>query len=278
MDLNGICADERSVPAIVSAYKAKLEPGRYDFLTGDEYQIYLNVNPTSESIYEDADGKFFKVYPAAGELLILPPHTHHIDIIRENEFENDGFIIFMKFPDFVLTDRLEVMKPTAKFCRMLEQFCMDWENQLPGYRLRCGAMLLGLFEELRFQSESKYRDSAKYRLIEPAIKYIHENYRAGNITIEHLAKLCGVTGQHFHRTFRSCTGTTPGKYIEDLRMKAARELLVSGRYTVASVAIECGYDSASNFARSFRAYFGMPPRDVIPVNGVRRVEFRDIDT
>ena len=278
MDLNGICADERSVPAIVSAYKAKLEPGRYDFLTGDEYQIYLNVNPTSESIYEDADGKFFKVYPAAGELLILPPHTHHIDIIRENEFENDGFIIFMKFPDFVLTDRLEVMKPTAKFCGMLEQFGMDWEKQLPGYRLRCGAMLLGLFEELRIQSESKYLDSAKYRLIEPAIKYIHENSRAGNITIEHLAKLCGVTGQHFHRTFRSCTGTTPGKYVEALRMKAARELLVSGRYTVAAVAIECGYDSASNFARSFRAYFGMPPRDVIPVNGVRRVEFRDGDT
>ena len=278
MNLDSINTDERSVPTISSAYAAKLEPGRYDFLTGKEYQIYLNWKPTCDSLYEGADGKFFKVHAVSGDLLILPPFTHHIDIIDNNDFEYDGYIIFLTFPNFVLTDRLEIIKSSAKFRALIDQFGAEWEKQLPGYRIRCWALLMNLFEELRVQSESKYRNSAKYRLIEPAIKFIHENYRAGDITIEHLANLCGVTGQHFHRTFRSCTGTTPGKYVEALRMKAARELLVSGRYTVAAVAIECGYDSASNFARSFRAYFGMPPRDVIPVNGVRRVEFRDGDT
>lgn len=105
-------------------------------------------------------------------------------------------------------------------------------------------------------------------MIKPAIKFIHENYHAGGITIEKHTSLCGVTGQHFHRTFLSCTGTTPWKYIEALRMKAARELLVSGRYTV-TAANECGYDSASNFARNFRTYFGMPPSEVMPSGGVR---------
>lgn len=269
MNLDSINTDERSVPTISSAYAAKLEPGRYDFLTGKEYQIYLNWKPTCDSLYEGADGKFFKVHAVSGDLLILPPFTHHIDIIDNNDFEYDGYIIFLTFPNFVLTDRLEIIKSSAKFRALIDQFGAEWEKQLPGYRIRCWALLMNLFEELRVQSESKYRNSAKYRLIEPAIKFIHENYRAGGITIEKLASLCGVTGQHFHRTFLSCTGTTPGKYIEALRMKAVRELLVSGRYTVAAAANECGYDSASNFARSFRAYFGMPPSEVMPSGGIR---------
>lgn len=269
MNIDSINTDERRVPTISSAYAAKLEPGRYDFLTGKEYQIYLNWKATCASLYEGADGKFFKVHAVSGDLLVLPPFTHHIDIIDDNDFEYDGYIIFLTFPDFVLTDRLEIIKSTARFRALIDQFRTEWEKQLPGYRIRCGALLMNLFEELRVQSESKYRNSAKYRLIEPAIKFIHENYRAGGITIEKLASLCGVTGQHFHRTFLSCTGTTPGKYIEALRMKAVRELLVSGRYTVAAAANECGYDSASNFARSFRAYFGMPPSEVMPSGGIR---------
>lgn len=269
MNLEGINANEQSVPTVISARRSKLEPGKYDFLTGKEYQVYLNWNPTGESLYEDTDGKYFRISSTRGELLILPPFTHHFDIISVNDFDYDGYLLLLTFPDFVLTDHLEIIKPSSKFCTIIERFCDEWEKQLPGYRIRCGALLMNLFEELRVQSESKYRNSAKYRLIEPAIKFIHENYRAGGITIEKLASLCGVTGQHFHRTFLSCTGTTPGKYIEALRMKAVRELLVSGRYTVAAAANECGYDSASNFARSFRAYFGMPPSEVMPSGGIR---------
>lgn len=269
MNLDSINADERSVPTISSASATKLSPGRYDHRPTKEYQIYLNWHPTGESMYENPEGKYFKVCAASGDLLILPPFTHHIDIIDDNDFDYDGYLIYLTFPDFVLTDRLEIIKSTARFRALIDQFRAEWEKQLPGYRIRCGALLMNLFEELRVQSESKYRNSAKYRLIEPAIKFIHENYRAGGITIEKLASLCGVTGQHFHRTFLSCTGTTPGKYIEALRMKAVRELLVSGRYTVAAAANECGYDSASNFARSFRAYFGMPPSEVMPSGGIR---------
>ncbi len=269
MNLDSINTDERSVPTIISASATKLSPGRYDHRPTKEYQIYLNWHPTGESMYENTEGKYFKVCAASGDLLILPPYIHHIDTITDNDFDYDGYLIYLTFPDFVLTDRLEIIKSSAKLRALIDQFGAEWEKQLPGYRIRCGALLMNLFEELRVQSESKYRNSAKYRLIEPAIKFIHEKYRAGGITIEKLASLCGVTGQHFHRTFLSCTGTTPGKYIEALRMKAVRELLVSGRYTVAAAANECGYDSASNFARSFRAYFGMPPSEVMPSGGIR---------
>ena len=100
MNLEGINTNEQSVPTVISARRSKLEPGKYDFLTGKEYQVYLNWNPTGESLYEDTDGKYFRISSTRGELLILPPFTHHFDIISENDFDYDGYLLLSYISGF----------------------------------------------------------------------------------------------------------------------------------------------------------------------------------
>ncbi|MAZ19263.1 MAG: AraC family transcriptional regulator [Ahrensia sp.] len=101
--------------------------------------------------------------------------------------------------------------------------------------------------------------------IATAIMHIKRDFRQ-NLSVPHLARLAGMSQSSFHGHFRQVTGTTPLQYQKDLRMIAARDLLRSGRHSVASASFEVGYESPTHFSRDYRRKFGTAPsREGAPV-------------
>ena len=49
------------------------------------------------------------------------------------------------------------------------------------------------------------------------------------------------------------------QYLTNWRMQLASRLLLEGRSTVATVAVDVGYDSEAAFARAFKRVVGSPP-------------------
>jgi transcriptional regulator GlxA family with amidase domain len=80
-----------------------------------------------------------------------------------------------------------------------------------------------------------------------------------NLSIQELAQLAGMSQSSFHGHFRQVTGTTPLQYQKDLRMIAARDLLRTGRHSVASASFEVGYESPTHFSRDYQRKFGIAP-------------------
>ncbi|MGH3167513.1 MAG: helix-turn-helix transcriptional regulator [Trebonia sp.] len=74
-----------------------------------------------------------------------------------------------------------------------------------------------------------------------------------------LAGQAGLSPSAFHRTFHAVTGTSPLQFQKQLRLQAARQLLVSGTGSVSQVASDVGYESATQFNREYRRLFGRPP-------------------
>jgi transcriptional regulator GlxA family with amidase domain len=64
---------------------------------------------------------------------------------------------------------------------------------------------------------------------------------------------------HFTRAFRSVFGTTPGEFVENLRLNEARRRLSSRRNTVRSVAASVGFRDPSAFRRAYARRFGPAP-------------------
>lgn len=64
---------------------------------------------------------------------------------------------------------------------------------------------------------------------------------------------------HFLRMFRQSTGTTPHRYVIDVRMRRAAEMLQRTDRPVSHVAAACGYQSPGHFAAAFRRHFGTTP-------------------
>jgi transcriptional regulator GlxA family with amidase domain len=74
---------------------------------------------------------------------------------------------------------------------------------------------------------------------------------AGEHSVETMARRAHMSTRHFARAFRAETGLTPGRYVERVRVEAARRRLEDTAEPVASVAMACGFGTAETMRRAF---------------------------
>jgi AraC-like DNA-binding protein len=96
------------------------------------------------------------------------------------------------------------------------------------------------------------------RYVGRALALLHER-PAAPWTIEDLSSQVGLSRSALHERFVTLIGQPPVHYLTNWRMQLASRLLLEGHATVATVAIDVGYDSEAAFARAFKRLVGMPP-------------------
>jgi transcriptional regulator GlxA family with amidase domain len=84
---------------------------------------------------------------------------------------------------------------------------------------------------------------------------------AADLTVEALAARAHLSPRHFARRFRAEVGLTPARYVERLRLEAARRRLEEGEEPVASVAARCGFGTAETMRRAFLRALGVAPAE-----------------
>jgi AraC-like DNA-binding protein len=95
-----------------------------------------------------------------------------------------------------------------------------------------------------------------------AIAWLRANYRKP-LRVEELAEVARMGMSTLHHHFRALTAMSPLQYQKQLRLVAARERMLVEGLDAASAAFEVGYESASQFNREYKRFFGQPPmRDV----------------
>lgn len=82
-----------------------------------------------------------------------------------------------------------------------------------------------------------------------------------NLSVGRLAELAAMSRRHFSRVFRERTGTTPGRWVERIRVDAARALLERTDETMPRVATEAGFGSEHTMRQAFQRVVGMSPSD-----------------
>ena len=95
-----------------------------------------------------------------------------------------------------------------------------------------------------------------------AIAWIKANY-AKPLRVEDLAETASMGVSTLHHHFRALTAMSPLQYQKQLRLQAARGLMLLDGLDAASAAFEVGYESTSQFNREYGRFFGQPPmRDI----------------
>lgn len=90
------------------------------------------------------------------------------------------------------------------------------------------------------------------------LRYIETNLHRP-LTLEEMAEHIHMTPTYLCRIFKRETGLSPRRYVQKLRLEKAMERLACTDETVYAIAEQLGFESASYFARVFRAEQGMPP-------------------
>ena len=95
--------------------------------------------------------------------------------------------------------------------------------------------------------------------INRAIDFILHNLHRSH-TLDDIARAAHVSPFHFHRVFRSIVGETPAQFSRRLRLERAISILSHDpNRTLTSVALDCGFASSSDFSRTFKQRYGVPP-------------------
>ena len=95
------------------------------------------------------------------------------------------------------------------------------------------------------------------------------------LNLEQVAKVACFSPYHFHRIFKSLVGETLNAFIKRVRLEKAVHVLSYRDRSLTEVALACGFSSSSDFSRSFRAHYGVPPSafDVDVYRASRRENF-----
>lgn len=94
--------------------------------------------------------------------------------------------------------------------------------------------------------------------ISRALQRIHADYaRMPDITT--LAREAGMSASTFHAHFKAVTTSAPLQYVKNVRLHKARMLMVNEGASAGEAALRVGYESASQFSREFKRFFGDGP-------------------
>ncbi|MEV6177510.1 GlxA family transcriptional regulator [Streptomyces sp. NPDC052015] len=84
---------------------------------------------------------------------------------------------------------------------------------------------------------------------------------ADDLTVEALAARARLSPRHFARAFRAETGTTPGRYVDRVRLEHARRLLEDTGDGVEEISRASGYGTPEAMRRAFVRALGTAPAE-----------------
>lgn len=98
----------------------------------------------------------------------------------------------------------------------------------------------------------------QFARIAASVTYLHEHY-AQALNVDTLARCANMSTSTFHEHFKRSTLLSPVQYLKRLRLLKAQQLLAADGLGVAQVALQVGYQSASQFSREYKRYFERSP-------------------
>jgi transcriptional regulator GlxA family with amidase domain len=84
-----------------------------------------------------------------------------------------------------------------------------------------------------------------------------------DLRVERLARRSAMSPRNFARVFAEEVGTTPARYVEELRLEAAKRRLEGRKDSIERIATECGFGKAVNLRRVFERHLGISPREYV---------------
>ncbi|TCL58348.1 helix-turn-helix protein [Hydrogenispora ethanolica] len=148
--------------------------------------------------------------------------------------------------------RYYIVKP-ARYEEIMTQFQM--------LKQELDAQRIALETTFHAGNDGKPSDSTDFqaKIVEMVKSYIQANYAAASL--EEASKLVHLNASYLSQLFKQKTGVNFSDYLIEIKMTKAAELLMDYELKTYAVSEMVGYTNAKNFARTFKSFYGVNPRD-----------------
>ena len=224
----------------------------------DYYLIYV----LADEMHIFRQGEYQRLTP--GSVIIVPPNTPYkckcatasasflwvhftgSDVERTLKRYKIGL-----FPNIYKTPAINNI--SARFQKLFEGFARN--DSYRAYDL--SALLDRLLIEIGRAIEKNETERVS---LSKSIRYLNENYTT-QIKIPFLAQMENMCMTAYNMAFKNQTGIPPTKYIINLRVNNAKELLRTTNLTIKEVGAICGYDDVIFFRKTFKKEVGVSPSE-----------------
>lgn len=214
-----------------------------------------------------------------GDLLLINPHVLHQGLVGKPE--NAATEFFVGASDIRLSGMPEnalpipeagpVIHTAGEFRQKIARICasMEAENAVcwQGRYFMMKAYLMQMLllivrqqmEPVSVKKGQAFESFGRKYVVEQVIGYFEDHY-AEKISLDGIAENMYLSPFYISRIFKSEIGDTPIRYLINIRLERAKELLESGFVgSVQEVAAQVGYDDVYHFSKLFKKRYGFPP-------------------
>ncbi len=188
-----------------------------------------------------------------GDLIIIPPYVAHQTLIET--FFHYKVIRVPKLHSFVGLENNELGLTILK-------------NNLP-YKDQYDQW----FEAVRINTSGKHKIPTTFKqflaseddspssfkvILKKALVHMEGNFHK-KISVDELSDITHLSDSHFQRVFKANIGISPTRYLQNLRIEKAKEL-IKARNAFTDIAYDTGFFDQSHFNKYFKINVGMIPK------------------
>ena len=194
------------------------------------------------------------LYATFSDAVLYPPrqeHTEHLQISHRQEIYCLQFrVTGLSAPKVVQQqDRQQQIKTLLD--GLFAEYTHDGDPAIMARYLKLLCTIM---------ARNHFRGDAPAHPIDYCMMYMRHNL-AREITIEQLSELIHVSRSHLNKLFLQRAGTTPMQYLQEIRIDAAKSLLMTTGRQVGAIAADVGFNSPKYFCHIFHRATGMSPRE-----------------
>ena len=247
-------------------------PSRYIFNVKngrvlEEYQL-IYITQGRGKFFCETLGREKAIPISSGMMFVLFPGEWHSYQPAPQTGWKEYWIGFNgDFPDTLYSRKLMLKeKPVLKvnihenIVALYDEAIAAAETQASGFQQLLGGIVTRILSLAYFYDKNHpYENSDTADKVAQAKVLIQENFQ--DISPEELAKRLCLSYSSFRKTFKEYTGFSPARYIGEVRMSKAKELLTNTSMSIKEVAYHVGYNNHDYFFTAFRHVTGRTPAE-----------------
>ncbi|ADV81800.1 transcriptional regulator, AraC family [Terriglobus saanensis SP1PR4] len=223
--------------------------------------------------YADVPGQFVKHRKPPRAIVLAPPGI--IPAIRPHG--QGDFILCALEPEFVNSVEVELdQRPNAEilyrrdfvhpaFARLMELLSAEANQGGPLGRLYADHLANALaMQLLHLGSQARKNKTDKVSVLPShRLRRVIERMQdlQVDLDLQTLAVESGYSRSHFLRMFKGSMGCTPHRYLLQLRLERAKEMLRQRKWLLSDIAVICGFSSHAHLTKVFRDVVGVSPSE-----------------
>ncbi|MBE7047102.1 MAG: AraC family transcriptional regulator [Ruminococcaceae bacterium] len=249
----------------------------YEYISGSEFyiknisrvfhKIYKNyriINPHKQNTYRLlylSEGSVKMMFEDSelrgkkGDIILLPPGDAYQNILcGDGQWEHYVIAFDCNLP----LDHATVLHTFSDDTYIISPLKLAYDLYQTndyGCHLKIKSILYDIFYKITAERKKQYIETS---FVKKAMVYMDRKFNKP-ITVKDVTEYVGYSESYFITKFTEQTGISPKQYLQETRMKRAKEVLETGLYSVSEISDMCGYKNIYHFSNAFKKTTGLSP-------------------